>query len=244
MLRIAVLGIAFSAACALPVMNVLPFLVDDFDSKALKAQRLACRHITDEPLRFAQVPLEAGSTTSTSTTITTVYTLEKMVSSSTCDQADILAADVAAAQKVDKNLKVGTCTSAGYSVADGTTMRKVPGLGMLAIKQFKREARTRIDQPSYEYARMRKKFKREQDLLNKIAAPSGTYVGHTSLHMGDVKVNGTVKIDDATTLDILVTGHGKGMPASVTCKGQKFSVASNGAITLPQDKDTCIYKLL
>merc|ERR1712232_1419296 len=71
---------------------------------------------------------------------TTVYTLEGVAKAGDCGQVDLPSADVKPAQKVDKNLKVGTCASVGYSVADGTTTKKVPVLGTLTISKFKKAA--------------------------------------------------------------------------------------------------------
>ena len=73
-------------------------------------------------------------------TVTTVYTLEQAVASGDCDEVELPTTDVAAAQKVDANLKVGTCASVGYSVADGTMTKTVPVLGTLTIRKFKKAA--------------------------------------------------------------------------------------------------------
>jgi hypothetical protein len=111
---------------------------------------------------------------------TTLYTLEKLASTGDCDQVDIPSMSVKPAQAADKNLKVGTCASVGYSVADGTMTKKVPVLGTLTIKKFKKAA------------------------LGAGAGPSGTYVGSKSV-LG-VSITATVKVDDASTMDFSISG--------------------------------------
>merc|ERR1719453_671646 len=69
---------------------------------------------------------------------TTMYTLEQAATSGDCGQVDIPSVDVNPAQVFDKNLKVGTCASVGYSVADGTISKKVPVIGTLTIQKFKK----------------------------------------------------------------------------------------------------------
>ena len=81
---------------------------------------------------------------------TTAYTLEKVAATEDCEQVDIPSQDVAPAQKVDSNLKVGTCASVGYAVADGTMTKTVPVLGVLTIKKFKKMALVTAPTGSYE----------------------------------------------------------------------------------------------
>ena len=71
---------------------------------------------------------------------TVMYTLEGVSSTGDCAQFSLPSADVRAAQQVDANLKVGTCASVGYSVADGTASKSVPVLGTLTIYKYKKEA--------------------------------------------------------------------------------------------------------
>merc|ERR1711998_133483 len=152
----------------------------------------------------------------TSGATTTLYTLEKLASSGDCDQVDIPSASVKPAQAADKNLKVGTCASVGYSVADGTISKKVPVLGTLTINKFKKAA------------------------LSAGAGPSGTYMG--SMNVNNKSVNATVKIDDASTMDFLISG-----PFKVSCPGQSYTLSSSGAVSrivLPRAKDSCIYHAL
>jgi len=109
----------------------------EYDSSAdtitvtLKAEKIIKITVVLKKQSALDLALTAGATT-------TVYTLEQVASTGDCDQVDIPSQDVAAAQKVDKNLKAGTCASAGYSVADGTTTKKVPVLGTLTISKFKK----------------------------------------------------------------------------------------------------------
>jgi hypothetical protein len=69
---------------------------------------------------------------------TTLFTLEQASATGDCGQVDIPVVDVKAAQTVDKNLKVGTCASAGYSMPDGKMEKKVPVLGLLTVDKFKK----------------------------------------------------------------------------------------------------------
>merc|ERR1712159_160524 len=71
---------------------------------------------------------------------TTVYSLEQVAKTGDCAQVDVPTKYVKQAMEFDKNLKEGTCASAGYSVADGSTSRKVPVIGQLTIKNFKKAA--------------------------------------------------------------------------------------------------------
>merc|ERR1719453_2566596 len=147
---------------------------------------------------------------------TTMYTLEQAATSGDCGQVDIPSVDMKPAQVFDKNLKVGTCASVGYSVADGTISKKVPVLGTLTIKKFKKAA------------------------LSAGAGPSGTYMG--SMNVNNKSVNATVKIDDASTMDFLISG-----PFKVSCPGQSYTLSSSGAVSrivLPRAKDSCIYHAL
>jgi lipocalin len=48
------------------------------------------------------------------------------------------------ATKVDKDLKEGTCTSVGYTVADGTQTVKVPVLGSLTVHKYKKPSVTML----------------------------------------------------------------------------------------------------
>merc|ERR1719453_72540 len=84
------------------------------------------------PLPMFQASLESSGAN------TTMYTLEQAATSGDCGQVDIPSVDVNPAQVFDKNLKVGTCASVGYSVADGTISKKVPVIGTLTIQKFKK----------------------------------------------------------------------------------------------------------
>jgi len=66
---------------------------------------------------------------------TTLYTLQTPPD---CGQVDIPSQYAKQAMAFDKNLKEGTCASVGYTVADGTVTKKVPVLGTLTIKKFKK----------------------------------------------------------------------------------------------------------
>lgn len=74
------------------------------------------------------------------TETTTVYTLEGVDTTGDCAQISLPAADVKSAQAVDHNLNVGQCSDVGYSIADGTTTKKVPVLGSLTVLKFKKSA--------------------------------------------------------------------------------------------------------
>merc|ERR1711988_367616 len=69
---------------------------------------------------------------------TTLYTLEDVANSGDCGQVAIKSTYVKPAQALDKNLKVGTCASVGYTVADGTISKKEPIVGTLTILKFKK----------------------------------------------------------------------------------------------------------
>jgi hypothetical protein len=75
---------------------------------------------------FPLVALGGASTT-------TIYTLEKAPE---CGQVDFPAAYLKEAMAFDKNLKVGTCASVGYTVPDGETTKTEPVVGTLTIKKF------------------------------------------------------------------------------------------------------------
>merc|ERR1712216_17134 len=85
----------------------------------------------------------------------TLYTLEKVASTGDCGQLSIPSADVKPAQAVDKNLKVGTCASAGYAVADGQETKKVPVLGSLTILKFKKASAFAAAQDALAEARLK-----------------------------------------------------------------------------------------
>jgi hypothetical protein len=72
-----------------------------------------------------------------SSTTTTVYTLEK---APLCAETDLPSEYVKAALSYDSNLKVGTCSGAGYTVADGSNTKTVPVLGQLTFRLFKKAA--------------------------------------------------------------------------------------------------------
>lgn len=75
-------------------------------------------------------PLVAlGSSAST----TTIYSLEQAPD---CGQIDFPNAYLKQAMAFDKNLKVGTCASAGYTVPDGSTTKTEPVIGTLTINKF------------------------------------------------------------------------------------------------------------
>lgn len=69
-------------------------------------------------------------------------------------------------------------------------------------------------------------------LASTLAAPSGTYAGSKTV-LG-VKVAMTVDVDSATSLHFKLTG-----PANIDCPNQTYSLASNGAVTIP-GSDACI----
>merc|ERR1719387_2654012 len=69
---------------------------------------------------------------------TTLYTLEGVAKMGDCAECDIPSEDVKRAQLVDKNLKEGHCADVGFSVPDGTITRKVPVLGTITARKFKK----------------------------------------------------------------------------------------------------------
>ena len=69
---------------------------------------------------------------------TTVYTLEGVAKTGDCGEVDLPSAYVKPAQAFDKNLKVGKCADAGFTVADGSTSKKVPVVGTLTVRKFKK----------------------------------------------------------------------------------------------------------
>jgi len=71
---------------------------------------------------------------------TTVYTLEGVAKTGDCAELDLPSADVKPAQGVDKNLIVGHCADKGFSVADGTATKKVPVLGNITVRKYKKAA--------------------------------------------------------------------------------------------------------
>merc|ERR1712205_104946 len=75
------------------------------------------------PVFEAQAPLDD----------TTLYTLEYVAKSGDCAQVTVPTADVKGVEAMDETLKVGTCASIGYTVADGSIAKKVPVLGTLKI---------------------------------------------------------------------------------------------------------------
>jgi hypothetical protein len=150
----------------------------------------------------------------------TVYTLEDVAKSGDCAQLSIPSADVGPAKGFDKNLQVGTCASAGYSVADGTTTKTVPVLGTLTVYKFKKAAAVAFVSKGFATT----------------SGPSGTYKGTKSV-LG-VTVNAEVDITSAAQMSFIITG-----PASIQCANQAFSVSSDNKVILPTS-DTCIYDAL
>jgi hypothetical protein len=148
-----------------------------------------------------------------------VYTLEDVAKSGDCAQVSIPAADVGPAQGVDKNLKVGTCASVGYSVADGTTTKTVPVLGTLTVYTFKKSATFVVSQG-----------------FATTSGPSGSYKGTKSI-LG-VTVNAEVDITSAAQMSFVITGA-----ATIQCANQAFTVDASNKVVLPTS-DTCIYDAL
>jgi len=73
--------------------------------------------------------------------MTTLYTLQTPPD---CAETQIPSKYAKQAMAFDKQLKVGTCKSVGYTVPDGTTTRTVPVLGKLTVNKYKKPSQTLI----------------------------------------------------------------------------------------------------